>query len=578
MAMQPTDSNGNALGTGCAMLFGLPFALVGIVMGGYIASLFYEAYAIRSWEPVPVRILSADVESHRGDDSTTYSLAARYTYTVDGRSYTNDRVYIDDSSDSFRSSHEKKAANLRARRDRGQTVTGYYDPDNPADAILYREPRLMIFALMLLFPGLFAPIGCGLMVGAFSAHTTERDQVRRKAHHPGEPWMWREDWARGEVEAGSTTMPAFWLLALFLWLVLTAPLFLFAAEYLLQGDLMSALPAAPYIIIDLVVVYLTLRSFGRARRYGMATLTLAQTPALRGAPLGITLRTEGELPHHDDLDVTVRCERIRTVKRGKNSSTTRDEEWSTQLSIPATEIARRGNASEVAFAIDLPSHTPDTSNEDSKNRVEWKLKAVCKTSGYDFHAEFELPVYGSRTIDEPAASMEAATVQAEPVHLDPKVVEVSETASGGLDFHFPRGRFLGASLVLFICVAVFGGATVAMVFADDVPTIMPYAFGGTTLILFLIILQMLTGSVRTVIEHGEMRIRRVVLFRPKRTRIKQGEVESITTKTGMQVNGRQFYDIIVKLKSGTRIKAGTSVPGCHQADQIAAIMSEALRS
>ena len=65
------------------MLFALPFAGVGVgfLLFSIIPSL-YEWQQMASWRPVQATVLSAELETHRGDDSTTYQAVARYRYSI----------------------------------------------------------------------------------------------------------------------------------------------------------------------------------------------------------------------------------------------------------------------------------------------------------------------------------------------------------------------------------------------------------------------------------------------------------------------------------------------------------------
>ena len=48
-----------------------------------------------------------------------------------------------------------------------------------------------------------------------------------KARHPDEPWLWREDWAKGEIVSSNRTLAKMVAVAAVAWNVFTLPLWMF---------------------------------------------------------------------------------------------------------------------------------------------------------------------------------------------------------------------------------------------------------------------------------------------------------------------------------------------------------------
>ncbi|HMO26338.1 MAG TPA: DUF3592 domain-containing protein, partial [Tepidisphaeraceae bacterium] len=77
---------------------------------GFIVSLVWSKPALeeiiraRSWNAVEATIINSRVRSHRGDDSTTYSVDVVYDYVVDGRNYRANRLDLVGGSSSGRQS------------------------------------------------------------------------------------------------------------------------------------------------------------------------------------------------------------------------------------------------------------------------------------------------------------------------------------------------------------------------------------------------------------------------------------------------------------------------------------------
>jgi hypothetical protein len=88
----------------------------------------------RNWQEVKARIISSEVESH-SDDTTTYSVAIKYTYRVNGRNYTGDQYDFTAGSTSARSG----VAEIAERFREGKTVPCYVNPKNPEESVLERR-------------------------------------------------------------------------------------------------------------------------------------------------------------------------------------------------------------------------------------------------------------------------------------------------------------------------------------------------------------------------------------------------------------------------------------------------------
>src|SRR5689334_21372115 len=65
---------------------------------------------------------------------------------------------------------------------------------------------------ILIFPGLaFTLIGGGLMAAATIGFKKMRQAEIVRGEHPAQPWLWREDWSRGQSDSKTrTSMVSAW--------------------------------------------------------------------------------------------------------------------------------------------------------------------------------------------------------------------------------------------------------------------------------------------------------------------------------------------------------------------------------
>ena len=119
------------------LLFGLPFAGVGIGLLVFsILPNFIHWIEVKSWQPIPAQLSSADLDISYGDDSTTYMAKATYHYTVNGKAYSNNRVGIASGHDNIGSWQQRKAAELKK-------ALQYETPSHPHTRFCIRLNRVL---------------------------------------------------------------------------------------------------------------------------------------------------------------------------------------------------------------------------------------------------------------------------------------------------------------------------------------------------------------------------------------------------------------------------------------------------
>jgi hypothetical protein len=103
-----------------------------------------------NWPSTPGRVLeSRVVESlstdSDGDTSTTYKPYVKYEYSVIGATYTSDHIGI---GPAVSSSNLRKAQDAVNRMPVGGTVTVFYNPDDPSDAVLEQRSNATVMLVV----------------------------------------------------------------------------------------------------------------------------------------------------------------------------------------------------------------------------------------------------------------------------------------------------------------------------------------------------------------------------------------------------------------------------------------------
>lgn len=367
------------------LLFALPFMGVGIFMGGLTLRTLQRAHQMEQWMELPATILAADLEQHRGDDSTTYKVTARYRYWVDGRSYESTRVGLHSGSDNIGRWHQERYADLQAAQAGRRKLTCRVNPAQPTEAVLFPRVRTGMVVFYAAFAVTFGGAGLAVFLGGLSALRKQRYAAAAPAE---EPWKQRPDWAdglikcRARVDAWAITFMAVvwntiaWVMAA-----------LIGHDLLRQGG-----PALLFILFPLIgaiLAVVAVRYQLVARRYGRATFQMAPLPGVLGGRLAGLVRLPESARPPEGFEVKVKC--TRTTRSGKNSTTTeiwKDERRLNPDKLPLVDV---GQALPVLFA--LPYDLPATSTWDSGGVINWWLEIRGRQPGVDVDVKFEIPVF-----------------------------------------------------------------------------------------------------------------------------------------------------------------------------------------
>ena len=139
---------------------GLVLLIFGVIATLLFGSYFRADLHSRTWPSVPGKVLSDRVQRYQNFDRdshnyyTVYKPNVQYTYEVAGAAYTGNKV----ANRVFYSRNRTTFDSLKKRYPAGAGVKVYYDPNNPAQAILEPVSRsnlpYLVFGIALDAAGL----------------------------------------------------------------------------------------------------------------------------------------------------------------------------------------------------------------------------------------------------------------------------------------------------------------------------------------------------------------------------------------------------------------------------------------
>jgi len=159
---------GTLIGIVCGGLFILGFAGAGIFLIYRSWQSKQKAEASQSWPSTRGQVTMARVQHNvstdsEGDRHDYYSPLVEYTYEVGGQAYTGRTIRFG-FNPSF--GNEAKAQAALASYPVGAQVTVYYNPNNPAEAVLERKASATNTGMILgiIFIAVSACLACPLLL------------------------------------------------------------------------------------------------------------------------------------------------------------------------------------------------------------------------------------------------------------------------------------------------------------------------------------------------------------------------------------------------------------------------------
>ena len=221
-----------------------------------------------------------------------------------------------------------------------------------------------------------------------------QEQEQLKTRHPDQPWLWRPDWATGQIRDGMRA--ALWGSWLFsaLWNLISVPAAVLAVRQAMQLGNRAAYVALVFPAVGVGLLVWAIRNTLRFRRDGISVLELSTLPAVIGHSLIGRVRASSLLQPADGFDVSLSCVRRVTSQTGKDDSTTETILWQEEKRVRG-ELNRdpRGMATIVPIGFQIPGDVRGSDPTVSNDYVLWRLTLSAAVPGVDYESVFEVPVF-----------------------------------------------------------------------------------------------------------------------------------------------------------------------------------------
>ena len=551
------------------ILFALPFAAVGIFATYLVVSTVWAWVEVQDWQQRPARILTVDLISQPGDDSTTYRVETLYEYRIRGERFTSDRVTLTSGSDNVGSFHHDVHRELSRHQQAGTLFRCYVDPEDPTRAILYRQIRLGLLGFKIIFALVFGGAGFGLIGLALRGKKKVKAQEDLRQLYPEEPWRWREEWAEGRVPASSkANMIGTSVFAIF-WNLISLPLLFIVPEEIRGGNLLASIGLL-FPAVGAGMALWALRLFVQWRKFGHSVFEMAEVPGVTGGLLQGQILTGTHIQPQEDIRLTLNCVERRTTGSGKNRSTSETILWQdTQLIWQETlDYRSRGCAIPVRFGIPYHATPSDLS---PGGRILWRLETAVPVRGVDYAAQFEVPVF---TTEQSAEDFETdSDSQREdqvPVDRESQLREagiVTATLPEGKRFLFRRARHVGAATGLTLFFFIWSGAILLMHHLGA-PLFFPIVFGLFDLLLLWGMLELWLSVRRVEIARQGLSFSGSLLGLGRRRTVSAEEITGFKAIRGMQAGNHLYYRIQMSVLNGDQYIVASQLDSLDLAEHL----------
>lgn len=433
---------------------------------------------------------------------------------------------------------------------------------------------LCVFALV------FGGAGIGIVVAALAG----RRQLERRAlaaeRHPGEPWLWRPDWAQGRIEDTERRgQYLLWIMAA-LWNVVALPTGFLAIRAALEQENRLALIGVLFPVVGAGLLVAAVRATWRERKFGVSVLELATTPGVVGHGLAGTVRLASTVLPAGGFLATLSCVNVRTTGAGKSRSTTETIRWQDQQTVQAQRTSDRpgaGIATAIPVRFRIPEDAVPTDDADPDDRMVWRLGVTAAVPGVDYAATFEVPVFRTERSLEPVTGDEEQLLGPPPESLPYRQppdspIRVSSGPRGTL-IVFPAGRNPGAALGLSVFAGLWGGV-VWLLWSLKAGVFFVGTFGLVEVILVYAVLRMWLWVVEVTAGRDGVAIAGGFVGVGDPRTVAAADIAGVEAAIGMQAGATVYYGLTVVRKDGRRIGAGSGIRDKREAEWLAGLVRQ----
>lgn len=337
--------------------FGMVFVISGLAAAYFSAGQLVVGYSnSKHWVSVPATILRVELVSHRGSETTTYSINGFYRYQYNGDSFTSTDISLSKGSDNISNYWQELYSELKDKQT-NNTATAWINPTKPSQAVLDRTFRWesMIFGaiFLLLFTGI------GGVVTWFS--------LRQSPSREQQLILDKKSGISSNEKRSGLFFVGFGAVFFIFGSLMTA---LILPDALAEGNY-AVLLILVFVLIGVGVIRHGIKQRSQYKRIGPTPLFLDPSPPCVAGEFGahFTITSSSLTQYAFETvyaEATLQC--LRLIKSGKSTRTQSLYEKTVPAFLTQTAVGIKG-----ICKVDIPAECEPTKEFDSNSRTYWQL-------------------------------------------------------------------------------------------------------------------------------------------------------------------------------------------------------------
>ena len=391
-----------------------------------------------------------------------------------------------------------------------------------------------------------------------------------KQAHPDEPWLWRPDWAAGEIHSSARPGAiAVCALALF-WNAIALPsaVPMLLSHHLRQEPKFAWLALFPIVGFGLVAwaIHLLLRW----NAYGDSRFEMKSVPGKIGGTLDGSIHVARGIEPMRRVALKLVC--INHSSSGNNSS---DKPlWSDE-----SEVAAGGDGS-IPVAFLIPPECRPTDDTNFRDRIFWQLNVRSPGGIVNYKSSFEVPIFQIAETSAQAAEVvdlrARRDLRVSQFRPQGSAIRFGRTADGHTEIYFRPFRNPSVTFGLLGFLAIWSALTY-VIFKEHAPLIFKIVWPAFEAILVLWVGSMMFGSTTVLIGDGELKVTRRFCGIPLSTRrVPSSEARDVRSVAGMTAGTTVYRRIQVRYGQRAELNFGDGIKDPIEADWLATRIGEAL--
>lgn len=186
--------------------------------------------------------------------------------------------------------------------------------------LIAAAPGSESFWYPFIFGTIFSGIGFGFMFLAIAGNRKYSRLLRLQAEHPGEPWLWRDDWAAGWVKSNTKgSMALAWVFAI-LWNLISWTVTIFALPNALRAKGANSYFRLIFPAAGIILLIYAIRKTIAFAEFGKTCLEMGSVPGVIGRDWKGCI--QARFPHSPDHGVQLRLSSVHRYVSGSGNTAT----------------------------------------------------------------------------------------------------------------------------------------------------------------------------------------------------------------------------------------------------------------